>query len=77
MQISNFSAYFKKCYHTTFQQYTTQKKMEAAQSLLAETTLGLDQISEQLGYANASSFGRSFKRVVGMTPGDYREQYCS
>ncbi|MBS6196469.1 MAG: helix-turn-helix transcriptional regulator [Clostridiales bacterium] len=76
MQVSNFSTYFKKCYNITFQQYTTQKRMELAQSLLLETDMGLELISDRLGYANASSFGRSFKRVVGMTPGDYREQHC-
>lgn len=74
MQISNMSAYFKKCYQITFQQYVSKKKVEKAQSLLVETSLTLEEISQRLGYANASSFSRSFKRVVGITPGEYRER---
>ncbi len=72
MQVSNLSAYFKKCYQVTFQQYVSEKKAQKAQALLSQTNITLEEISQQLGYANASSFSRSFKRIVGITPGEYR-----
>lgn len=73
MQISNMSAYFKKCYQITFQQYVSKKKVEKAQELLTCFEITLEDISQQLGYANASSFSRTFKRIVGITPGEYRK----
>lgn len=72
MQVSNMSAYFKKKYGVTFQQYVSQMKVEKAKELLADVNLGLEEISERLGYASASSFGRTFKRLQKMTPGEFR-----
>lgn len=73
MQVSNFSTYFKSEYHITFQQYCSEKKVKIAQTLLTQADLTLDEISDRLGYANASSFSRSFKREMQMTPGEYRK----
>lgn len=40
--------------------------------LLAETHLTLDQIATACGFATASHFSRVFKKLMEMTPGDYR-----
>ena len=47
--------------------------MERAKALIRETGIGLNELADHLGYSNASSFIRSFKKVVRMTPGRYRE----
>lgn len=41
--------------------------MRAAGGLLLETPLKLNDIAEQVGYTNFSSFLRNFKKVYGMT----------
>lgn len=73
-KISNFSQYFKKRSGLTFKQYVDCVKADKAKQLLADTDESLESISEILGYSNASSFIRAFKRVANMTPGEYREE---
>lgn len=69
---SNLSVYFKKQEETSFQQYVTNLKIAKAQELLKEQKLSTEEISSILGYANSSSFGRTFKRVTGITPGEFK-----
>ena len=35
----------------------------------------ISRISELVGYASASTFSQAFKRVYGVSPKDYRQQY--
>lgn len=48
------------------------RKAKQAQKLLLETDLNLQQISEQLGFADHNNFNRFFKRIEGMSPGSFR-----
>ena len=45
-----------------------------ARSLLSGTRLTLDEVADQLGYGEQTSFGRAFKRWTGQTPQHYRAQ---
>jgi AraC-like DNA-binding protein len=36
----------------------------------------LAHIAWETGYADAASFGRAFKKHLGMAPGEYRARYC-
>lgn len=49
-------------------------RIEAAKSLLSTTTLSVATITENVGYANVSTFVRLFGRQVGSAPSKYREQ---
>jgi len=42
--------------------------VEAAQHLLQSTALSMHEIAARLGYADAASFSRAFKRWTGLTP---------
>lgn len=44
-----------------------------AKSLLKQTSLSIQEISHWLGYDDASHFGKSFKKLAGSTPGEYRK----
>lgn len=48
---------------------TTESK-----ALLSSTQLTVQQISDQLGFRSQSLFGKFFKRVVGLSPREYRNQ---
>ena len=48
-------------------------RMERAKTLLADSGLRIHAIAEQVGYSDVAHFSKSFKRIVGMTPGEYRE----
>lgn len=68
-------SYFQKLYHSTFgvscTQDIQQSKLNFAKRLLIQTDDTLQNIAEQCGYDYAH-FMRIFKRMVGMTPTEYR-----
>jgi AraC-like DNA-binding protein len=42
--------------------------------LLRETSTPVQDIAEMVGYMNALSFIRAFKKHTGTTPGNYRKE---
>ncbi len=49
-------------------------RIDRARELLGATETPLAEIASQVGYADASRFGRAFARVVGTTPADHRRR---
>lgn len=47
-------------------------RMERAKRLLAATTLSLKEVALAAGFQDADSLGRTFRRVEGVTPTEYR-----
>lgn len=56
-------------------EYITREKIEFAKKELVYTNQPYDKIAYSLGFVSQSHFGQSFKKVTGMTPGQYRESY--
>ena len=46
--------------------------MEAAKEMLSGSPLSITEIAYQLGFSDNHNFSRTFKRVTGQTPRDYR-----
>ena len=65
---------FKQEMHQTFSSYKITLKMEEARKLLSGTSLGVAQIAYKVGYENAESFMKMFKKVLGCTPTEYRRK---
>ena len=57
-----------------FRDYKIEIKMNRAKNLLKNTSLSVSQIGGQLGYSNAESFMRIFKKYIRMTPSQYRQE---
>lgn len=55
-------------------EYITGIKMAEAKRLLSLSKKTLREISDYLGYSSQSHFQNTFKREVGITPGEWREQ---
>ncbi|OLF15695.1 AraC family transcriptional regulator [Actinophytocola xanthii] len=54
-----------------------QLRIERAKELLgdpAHAVRGIGEISRQCGFANAAHFSRTFRKVVGRTPREFRDQ---
>ena len=51
-----------------------QVRIERAEQLLREGRLSVQDVAVQSGFADASSFGRAFKRATGMTPAEQRDR---
>ncbi|RXZ78963.1 helix-turn-helix domain-containing protein [Paenibacillaceae bacterium] len=57
-----------------FADYLARLRIEEAEKLLTETGDTVQDIAAQVGYTNAMTFIRGFKKHFGMTPGDYRKK---
>jgi AraC-like DNA-binding protein len=57
---------------TTFQDVLDQVRFDTARHMLHLTQMPLPQIAASLGYVNASSFTRAFRRWSGGTPARFR-----
>ena len=68
------SRIFKQATGSGFSDYKLKIKIEQAKKLLAKTSYNINQIAENLGYENAESFIRQFKKFSGYTPTGYREK---
>ena len=54
-------------------QYVILRRVERAKRLLqAGTDLSLAEVSVYAGFSDQSQFSRHFKRLVGVTPGQFR-----
>jgi AraC-like DNA-binding protein len=56
----------------SFTNYLEEYKIEQAKYLLKETNLTITEIALQLNYTNAQNFIRFFNKMVGTSPGKYR-----
>lgn len=55
--------------------YIQALRIEEAKQLLETTDTPVEQIGREVGYEDAASFRRLFKRVASMSPGDYRKNF--
>lgn len=53
-------------------QYLARERMRLACELLQRPSLSIKEIAFELGYDNSSHFSRAFRRVTGVTPGQFR-----
>jgi transcriptional regulator GlxA family with amidase domain len=58
-------------------QWVTDQRVLFARRLLEETTLDVDRIAERSGFGNATLLRHHFRRIVGVTPSDYRRRFAS
>jgi two-component system, response regulator YesN len=66
------SLIFKKETGETITDYLTSIRIDRAKSLLKDTELLIQQVSEMVGYDDASYFSKVFKKVTGIHPLKYR-----
>lgn len=65
---------FKQLYGKTVHEYHLEQRLLKAWELLQETTLSLNVISSEVGYAHHPSFTASFKKHFGINPKDVRKK---
>lgn len=72
---SNFCTIFKSITGATFHSVLNQHRIEVACLHLKSTDLTIEEISEKVGFADAKSFCRVFKKTLGITAGEYRKKH--
>jgi AraC-like DNA-binding protein len=58
----------------TYQGLLDEVRFERACWLLQQSDVTVETVANQLGYEDASNFGRTFKRWSGLTPSEFRRQ---
>ncbi len=61
---------------TTPMQWVTDQRVLYARRLLEETDLDVDRIAERCGFGTATLLRHHFRRLVGLTPSDYRRRFA-
>lgn len=71
---SYLSGVFKEVMKMSPQEYLIRYRIEQAEILLKETTRKVSDIAELVGYADAMTFSKMFKKYNGRSPQQYREE---
>lgn len=69
---SRLSVLFHKAFGVNFSSYLAQVRITKAQELLKDFSLKIDEIGSMVGYTDSHYFAKVFKRVVNLTPSEYR-----
>lgn len=71
---SNILRIFKEYTGYTILQYVQITKINYATELLKNSDMRIIEIAETIGYDSIANFNKLFKRIVGMTPSQYRKK---
>ena len=69
-----FSRLFKQSTRLSPHQYIIQQRIEWAKRLLADARLPIAAIAYSIGFPSQGHFTKTFRRWVGTTPRQYRQQ---
>ena len=73
LSVYHFARQFKRATGLPPHQYVIMRRVERARQLLqAGTDLSLAEVAACAGFSDQSQFTHHFKRVVGVTPGQFR-----
>jgi transcriptional regulator GlxA family with amidase domain len=57
-------------------QWVTDQRVLFARRLLEETDLDIDRVADKSGFGTATLLRHHFRRVIGVTPSDYRRRFA-
>jgi len=72
MNIEYFSVYFKKVMQINVSDYIESVRVNISCNLLKTSVKNIAEIYLECGFGNISQFDKSFKKIKGLTPGEYR-----
>jgi len=70
----HFCKVFKQATDITFTDYLARTRVEKAKNLLQNPHLRVSEIAFDTGFDSISQFNRSFKRISGMSPTQFRRE---
>ena len=74
MSISQFERRFRRALNSSPRQYLLRLRVDAASRLLTFTNRPIARISEECGFHDHAHFTRSFKKMMNMTPLNFRKR---
>lgn len=73
MQAAYLSQIFREEYGMLLLNYIANTRVKEAQRMLRESKMTIHEIAESAGFLSDGVFIKTFKKIVGITPGKYRE----
>jgi transcriptional regulator GlxA family with amidase domain len=77
MSVRSLNRHFRDQLGTTPLTLLLQMRVDRARHLLESTTLPMNRVAEQSGFASHASLRYHFGRAVGVPPHEYRSSYTS
>ena len=71
--VSYLTRLFKTAFDQTILSYITTRRISAAETLLRETNMTVEDIAVRVGYNSASTFTRAFQKTHAASPNLYRK----
>lgn len=75
LNASYCSTLFHKYYNCGFSEFMINIRMKNALKMLEESDLSIEEIAKKCGYDDYYYFHKVFKKIVGITPGQYRKSF--
>ncbi|MFA7370773.1 MAG: AraC family transcriptional regulator [Sphaerochaetaceae bacterium] len=72
MSSSTLNRHFNEATGLSPIEFHIQRRLEYASRLLRYSTLSISEIAEKTGFEDANYFSRQFKKVIGVSPSQYR-----
>ncbi|MFT4205160.1 MAG: AraC family transcriptional regulator [Chitinophagaceae bacterium] len=74
---TSFCRYFKSTTRNTYFDFLIQVRVNFACQMIVEDKYSIAAICYECGFNNVSNFYRHFKKVMGMTPAEYKKKYVT
>ena len=71
----HLSRSFQKYYHCTIGEYLRNLRIDYASVRLCKTDLEIAEIALQAGFSDQSAFAKTFKRLTGYSPAQFRKRF--
>jgi AraC family transcriptional regulator len=71
----HFARAFKAATGQPPHRYVRQQRIERAKLLLSVTRLSVSEVADRVGFSNQSHFTAQFRRLTGVTPKAYRDNF--
>src|SRR6266404_3647272 len=75
LSVSHFARSFKAVFGVSSHQWLIRKRIDLTKELLTKTTLPLSEIAVQSGFGDQAAFTRTFHRIAGASPGQWRRAH--
>jgi AraC family transcriptional regulator len=72
LSLYHFARVFKQSFGVPPHRYHMDRRMDRAKNLLRRSGFSVTQIGNQIGFHEASSFTRAYRKFAGVTPSEYR-----
>jgi AraC-like DNA-binding protein len=72
LSVSHFARSFKQAIGQTPHRWLLDRRVDAAKNLMLHSGMRLSEIALGCGFADQTSFNRTFKKIAGTSPGDWR-----